>query len=340
MSAPFVYTPGPAPVPQLPPAGPYVQPYLIQPQRSPFIPPNVLPGGQISPYNPPIQLGPPSPYHQHVHFHEEPPARPRSWHAPDETPFVWPIPAPPLEPAPAGGRRRSFNGGQPGAPWAQLFSPPPAASPSPYLYAPAAIPQYALLHPFLDARIPRHEFAFDLSAPAFSPQRLYGPHHPPVALAHTELDMPATHPGVQRMRIVCDAIPEWPIELKFSAGSPFVGGGLGLSVTVPGWPSPAQPQQGGAPPVPITLRDVLEAVYRALHTQITHLDWAKLSKSEEMAIGRAYTRRCKEDKEGNQATAGVKRIDFLLDKFMFQGLVAIPGTENFSEMKLITAARR
>jgi len=88
---------------------------------------------------------------------------------------------------------------------------------------------------------------------------------------------------------------------------------------------------------PISLGDVLFAIHRALHTQITHLDWGRLTLSEEIAIARAYTRRCRSSPSTSQleASEGVKRIDFLLDRFMFRGLIRAPGEDGYDEWKLI-----
>lgn len=348
MSGPFIFNPQPPANSPLPPPGPYLQPFMSQQNHSPFIPPASIPFvGHISPFIPNIQLAPApgtpgTP--RRVHFGDSTQqARPRSWHVPDEAPFFWPVPAPPLTPTtlqppatPSQQRRRSFGAhGTPTSPWAN-FAPtqPPAASP--WAYTAPALPTYAVLNPFLDGGAPRPDFVFDLSAPSFSPLLLYHQYSPPAPLQPADLDQPATHPAVTSMRIVCDAIPEWPIELKFSASSPL---GLGLNVALPGWQGAHAAAHGNTPPVPITLRDVLEAVYRALHTQITHIDWARLSKSEEMAISRAYTRRCKDDPDGREAGEGVKRVDFLLDKFMFRGLVPTSNSAGFSEMKLITSGR-
>ena len=103
-----------------------------------------------------------------------------------------------------------------------------------------------------------------------------------------------------RMRIVCDRVPNWPIDI-----------GFGSSVS--------------SPSVPITLGDVLVMVHRILHTRISHLDWARVPAEEETPIARAYTKRCKSIPSNTQfeSRQGVKRIDFLLDKVVFRGLLRI-----------------
>jgi hypothetical protein len=59
--------------------------------------------------------------------------------------------------------------------------------------------------------------------------------------------------------------------------------------------------------------------------------------SEEIAIARAYTRRCRSIPSVSQleASQGVKRVDFLLDRFIFRGLIRAPGEDGYDEWKLI-----
>jgi hypothetical protein len=125
------------------------------------------------------------------------------------------------------------------------------------------------------------------------------------------------------MRILCDAIPQWPIELQYS---PYDNRGEYLSM----------PSINGEIP-PISLGDVLFAIHRAMHTQITHLDWGRLTLSEEIAIARAYTRRCRTIPSVThlEAAQGVKRVDFLLDRFDVRGLIQAPGEDGYDEWKLI-----
>jgi hypothetical protein len=124
------------------------------------------------------------------------------------------------------------------------------------------------------------------------------------------------------MRILCDVIPQWPIELECT---PYEIHGEHLSI----------PSVNEEVP-PISFGDVLLAIHRALHKQISRLDWERLTPSEEIAIANAYTRRCSipsvSQSETNQ---GVKRVDFLLDRFIFRGLIRAPGEDGYDEWKLI-----
>jgi hypothetical protein len=356
MAAPFVFEPNqPSVAPPSP--TPYLRQYYHQPATSPFIPPSTLPPspgfvpGWV-PASPNLMV--PAPPRQ-VRFETDCPAlgaRPRSWHASDVPPG-WLPPSPglvPVVPASPGvvpvllspptlghNRRHSFGQQQPpqwvvGNPWggATVASPWSVAAPLP---SPPAPPK-DVIHPYLDGRNARPDFYFDLSAPDFLPQRRY-PNGTLAAIPAKELDEPATHPPTRQMKIVGEGIPQWPIELRAeTVPSPI----MGLGLDVPSWVTPAA--DDSMPP--ITLRDVLEAVYRVLQTQISHLEWAKLSKAEEQAVARAYTRRCKAAAVVNPAEAdsGVKKIDFLLDKFMFRGLKPVKGSEGFEEMVLVLSGNR
>ncbi|EIN08134.1 hypothetical protein PUNSTDRAFT_102896 [Punctularia strigosozonata HHB-11173 SS5] len=344
MSGPFVYNP-PAYVPS-----PYLVPYFNQAPPSPFIPPQFAPA--------PPSTG----SSRRVRFEDDddvPPltSRPRSWHAPPmqvpsfATPPQTFVPLPQagyLHPqaafAPGHHRSRSFGGSTATPPmftqpWylctptmqpvMQPISPMPV---SPMLLPAATPPPPPMqIHPYLNGASPRPDFVFDLSASTFRPMKIRHDGEA-VPLAVADFDQPATHPPVYRMRITCDAIPQWPIDLEYSRSPRSVL----LEI-----PSPS-----GGSMVPITLRDVLLAVYQHLQTQITHLDWARLSYSEEVAISRAYTRRCRAASnravmaEQAEASQGVKRIDYLLDRYMFKGLVrAGAAHEGFENVKLMVGPR-
>jgi hypothetical protein len=125
------------------------------------------------------------------------------------------------------------------------------------------------------------------------------------------------------MRITCDFIRQWPIELEYT---PYDMHGQYFSL----------PSVNGTVP-PITVGDVLYAIHRTLHQQITHLDWGRLTLSEEIAIARAYTRRCRSipSVAELEASQGVKKVDFLLERYMFRGLVRGYGEDDYDEWKLI-----
>lgn len=325
MSSPYVYSPQSYQTP-------YLYPYYNQPHVSPFIPPRSLfpssPQAPASPYlpdDPP--LTPTTPNTRRVHFEDEywtrPQPRPRrpSWAG--TTPAMSTMPVPQTAPflqapvTPFQNRRHSW-GSQTQAPLWSSFTP--SQQPPAFLYTPQA-PQF-MIHPLLNGESPRSDFAFDLSSSAFRPIRYVGPGQTTV-LPLAELREPATHPPITRLRIVCDGIPQWPIELEYT---PYDVSGEYLSM----------PSVDGSVP-PISLGDVLFAIHRAMHTQITHLDWGRLTMSEEIAVARAYTRRCRSmpSVAELEASQGVKRVDFLLDRFMFRGLVRAPGGDGYDEWKMI-----
>jgi hypothetical protein len=362
MSSPFVYEPPKQAAVAPPSPTPYLRQYYQQPNISPFIPQSTLPPspGYVPAWVPASpNLTVPTP---HVRFATDCPAlgsRPRSWHAADVPPGWLPpspgivpvVPPSPgmmpvlLSPPSLGHHRRHSFGQQPpppqwvvGNPWggAAAASPWSVAAPLPSPQAPS--PPKDVIHPFLDGRNVRPDFYFDLSAPDFLPQRRY-PNGTLAAIPAQELDQPATHPPTRQMTIVGEGIPQWPVELRADAmPSPI----MGLGLDVPSWVTPAM--DDNAPP--ITLRDVLEAVYRVLQTQISHLEWAKLSKAEEQAVARAYTRRCKAAAKSDPADAeahagqGVKKVDFLLDKFMFRGLKPARGSEGYESMVMVLTGNR
>jgi hypothetical protein len=163
------------------------------------------------------------------------------------------------------------------------------------------------LHPLLNAHNREVHFYANGATAAISPD---------------ELAEPATAPGVTELTIVCRALPTWPIELRPAPYSTF----------------------SGAPPPAITLRDVLEALHRVLHAQISHVEWARLRNSEEAAVGRAYHRRVRTAHTtagpvagAEVAAQGVKRVDFLLDRFMFRGLAPVRGGGGVPTMELTTS---
>jgi len=325
MSSPYIYSPH-----SYQPT-PYLYPYYNQPRVSPFIPPRSLfpssPQSPTTPYfaaeQPATPTTPNTP--RRVHFEDEywarPQTRPRrpSWAG--TTPAMTSPSMPPVVPyletptTPFHNRRHSW-GNQTMPPLWSTYTP----HQQPFMYTPPP-PQF-MLHPLLNGESPRPDFAFDLSSPTFLPVRYVGPGQT-VELSLAELREPATHPPITRMRILCDFIPQWPIELEYT---PYDMHGEHLSL----------PSINGTIP-PISLGDVLYAIHRTLHKQITHLDWGRLTLSEEIAIARAYTRRCRSIPSVAQleASQGVKRVDFLLDRFIFRGLIRAAEEEGYNEWKLI-----
>jgi len=125
----------------------------------------------------------------------------------------------------------------------------------------------------------------------------------------------ATWPPATRLRVICDLIPQWPIDLV-----------LDDSLYVP-----------GTVPPPIKVGDLLAAIHRTLHERITHDDWGRLTEEQVVAVSRAYTRRCRmlPQHEMTERKDGVKKVDFLLKNVWFRGLV--PTTDP-TVVKLIVGA--
>ena len=324
----------------------YTTPYLV-----PFYQPV-----HVTPYIPSAAL-PPSPRPtQRVRFADDysndgPAQRQRrpSWHAgmagmtpaPNPVPFpsptMLPTQLPPVAPWPAHPpyvhQRRRSDSCLPQPTWVTIptvIAPQPAVFfSSPYVYT-SPLPVYQNLPPANRLHLLLNgEHAsgplllFDLSLNTFSPLRIA--HHGDTTgqpLSLVELEEPATLPGITRMTIKCDMVTQWPVVLEPEReSSPY------LSV---------QPES----PQPITLGDVLVAIHRSLQTQIRHVDWARLTQSEEIDISRAYTRRCRTFSSARafEASQGVRRVDYLKERYMFKGLVRTSG-DGFENMKLITGTR-
>jgi len=196
------------------------------------------------------------------------------------------------------------------SPWGSYTQPLPSGGP-PFT-----------IHPWLNGEQLhlRNDFRCDLSAPDFTPQKL-GPSGAFIPLSREELSQPATQPAISRVRIVCEWIPQWPIDLQYNPyGNPVGPVGVGVPESRP----------------PILFADVLVAIHRMLHQRISHIDWSKLSKSEEHAVTKAYTQRCASfgSMEAAERSQGVKKVDFLLGKVWFRGLVP---TAQQDTMRLILA---
>ncbi|TCD59970.1 hypothetical protein EIP91_010960 [Steccherinum ochraceum] len=318
---------------------PYLWPYYHQTPTSPFIPATQFP---------------PSPRVQErrVRFSDDdeqyPPTRhrPPSWHAgmagtappPNPAPFPSPPYAyghlppvatmPPVGPPPgyAPHRRRSDTSIPPGGHPAWVSIPTWMVYPQP---APVAPPP-SQFHPLLNGEGGNRPLLFfDLSLHAFNPLRIssYG-HTTGTTLTLDELSQQATHPGVTRMEIICDTISQWPIILEPQQDRPSSGY---LSV----------PSSSAANFGPITVGDILVAIHRVLQTQISHRDWVQLSDSQETAIARAYTRRCRTfpSAEEFESRQGVRKVDYLLDKFVFRGLTRLRGEGGFEVVRLLVGPK-
>ncbi|KAL0960272.1 hypothetical protein HGRIS_011900 [Hohenbuehelia grisea] len=339
MSSPYVYTPHPS-------YGLMTQ-YLnggqSHTQASPFIPNSPLyptTSPYASPYAPPTELPDTFGTPRRVHFGDdinfpyegyERQRRP-SWHGaavPPVSPGIIPPSSPYLQPDQSSffSRRHSFGAESAPPPLWQQSPGPYAGYPSPGLLSPwgAAFPLQPIqfqIHPWLNGESPRGDFIFDISAPSFSPMRLVGPGQR-VPLTMEDLQQPATHPPIHRLSMVSDGAKDWPINLEYN---PYQVDANGNRHQV--YPSTAQ--------TPIKLGDILVAMHREFNERISNLDWAKLTMSEERAISRAYVRRCRKSgpNEMYERAQGVKRVDFLLDRVWFKGLVR--AGDSWENVKIIT----
>lgn len=141
------------------------------------------------------------------------------------------------------------------------------------------------------------------------------------SLSSYDLEQPAMHPQMTRVRIVCDMIPQWPVDLQV----------LGTSL------SPHRRRRAALPY--LTLEDIMHAVHASLHRKISHQEWGRLSTSQETDVARAYTRRYKsagsEWTERQQQAEGVKRIDFLLKTTWFKGFIWLDPENGVERLKLL-----
>ena len=140
-------------------------------------------------------------------------------------------------------------------------------------------------------------------------------------LSSYDLEQPAMHPQMTRVRIVCDMIPQWPVDLQV----------LGTSL------SPHRRRRAALPY--LTLEDLLHAVHASLHRKISHQEWGRLSTSQETDVARAYTRRYKSAgsdwSERQQQSEGVKRIDFLLKTTWFKGFTWLDPENGVERLRLL-----
>lgn len=320
------------PYPQFVYQTPYLWPYQPS-QISPFIPPSLLP---------------PSPNAgsgtRRVRFEEDDQylgarVRPPSWHGSAPVANPAPFPSPPLMYAPLPAVM-PVAGPSPGYGHHRRLSDSILPPPQPWMTVPTWIayphPQYrapppSQFHPLLNGESGQEISLFlDLSLHSFTPIRTTRPGQTTgVALGQDELRQQATHPGVTRMTITCDLIPDWPVVLEPQRD--------------PGYRSDylSVPSTSSQSVQPITVADVLIAIHRMLQKQITHRDWVKLSHDESTAIAKAYTRRCRtfSSAEKFEASQGVRRIDYLKDKYVFKGLSRCRGEDGFEYVRLLVGRK-
>lgn len=295
MSSPYTY-----PAAAFEPA-PYLNYTPYQPS-TPFIPPATTtslysPLPAASPY---IRSFTPTndfPYNGDTAWYHQPyRSRSRSWV--DGTP-----PSPFLQSARSlyRSRRHSFGG---------MYSPWNDAAPySPWGYQGAN--QNFWLHALLNGDSTLSDLYFDLSSPTFSPMRVLATEQF-VLISEGELRQAATTPPVTKMRIIHDAIPQWPIDIELRYNEYTSG--------------------------TITVGDVLRMIYHSVRRQISHADWAMVNHWERRAISHAYTRRYSSVPQLAQleASRGVRRVDYLRDRHVFRGLIKTYDTDGFWCWKMIT----
>lgn len=232
-------------------------------------------------------------------------------------------PAPPAYP---GHRRRSSDSNIATPAWAAGAVYPMYSSP--WMY-PAAAPPSHHLHPLLDgARNDSPLIAFDLSLHDFRVHRLSANGYPTsTGLTADDLAQPATHPGIRKMTITFDTIPQWPLTIEQERDR---GGFLTIPFT-------------SHDDVPITLGDILGKLHRHLQQRISQVDWKRLNPSEKVAVSKAYTRRCDtfQSVEHLERNQGVRRVDYLLGKNLFVGLVPAGSSQDgYEKVKLVTRSTR
>ncbi|KAJ7768154.1 hypothetical protein DFH07DRAFT_1008771 [Mycena maculata] len=329
MASPFVYVPEASGS-----TTPYHNPYYATPQTvsTPFLPPSPLlypsspytdrahsASNSPNAFNPNSVLWPEdAPQYESAYtagwLMRSPRQRTNSWQGPafpPNSPFI-----PPKPPAFLQAQSSYFvPGHKKSKSWGNATGQPPSwvNTVNPYFNNGALLsPQTPLqIHPWLNGNAPSTTFYFDLAPTVFMPLRLIAPHPPQhTVVGAAELRELAFYPPRVALRILHPRLPFWPIDLKLPAGQ--------------------------APP--ITLTDVLVAMHHALQQRITHADWETLTKEDAQRVTRAFTKRCRDeavrsrvppaqlrDREVAERNQGVKRVDFLLGKTVFKGLIRPPG---------------
>jgi hypothetical protein len=232
-----------------------------------------------------------------------------------------------LHPGYSGSRRHSFHNAyvpvQPAAPavtsWPSVPAPYFTYSPG-WALTPVDLPG-AQLHDLINGEIIPHQLYVNFAGVHLVFKKRTGSsHHDVTTMSRYELEQPATNPQMTHLRVVCDAIPQWPVDLQV----------IGTSM------SPHRRRRSTLPY--LTLEDVLHAVHATLHRQISHWEWACLSTSQEMDVACAYTRRCKSSGScfsvRQQQSEGVKRVDFLLENTWFKGFTWLEPESGVERLKL------
>jgi hypothetical protein len=243
---------------------------------------------------------------------------------PVATPFYQPAL---LHPGYSRSRRHSFDTAyvpvQPAAPAVTSWP----AAPAPYFtyspgwaLTPVDLPR-AQLHNLINGEIISHRLYVNFAdADLVFKKRTGSSLYDVATMSGYELEQPATNPQMTRLRVVCDAIPQWPVDLQV----------IGTSL------SPHRRRRSALPY--LTLEDVLQAVHATLHRKISHGEWGRLSTSQETDVARAYTRRYKSSGSDwsvrQQQSEGVKRVDFLLKNTWFKGFTWLEPESGVERLKL------
>ncbi|KIY44631.1 hypothetical protein FISHEDRAFT_77255 [Fistulina hepatica ATCC 64428] len=299
MSTPYTYSPGYPSHAYLPPVRAY----------SPFIPDPASP--YYSPYHNTSPLPPASPHTVPIDFPAHTQNTP-SWGA-QYANQQW------LSPAPASyhHHRRHSTGLSPYYPNPAMLGPlwsPSASSPWYNHLAPGSSPMSMPLqiHPLLDGQRGQAPVQFDFSHATFSATRMSSVGQS-VMLTPQELGDQATWPFTTRLHVVIESMPQWPLVIEYTG-----------------------PRVEGQAQPPITIGDVLGAVHRHLHTQVTQTEWNSLHAQDRTEITLAFQKRCSRY-PANIVYAvrcqGVKRVDFLRGHWLFRGLVPFV---NGDAVKLLT----
>lgn len=205
-------------------------------------------------------------------------------------------------------------------PWPAVPAPYYTYSPG-WGLAPLDLP-HPQLHNLINGEIISQHLHVNFSVSDLVIKRRTGPSAGQVgALSRYELEQPATNPQMTRVRVVCDAIPQWPVDIRV----------IGTSL------SPHRRRRAALPY--LTLEDVVDAVHASLHRKISHEEWGRLSTVEETEVARAYTRRFKACgtpyAEREQQAQGVKRVDFLLKNTWFKGFTWLEPENGVEKLKLL-----
>lgn len=203
------------------------------------------------------------------------------------------------------GRSRQWS------PWTQQYS-------TVYPWTPhlSQVAARAVLHALLDGS---RTFGWHAHAEADFSARYLIVRHRNQPLSSVQCDAPATSPGVTRLRIVCDMIPEWPVELSLADVSLM------------------RSRPGRAIISCITVADVMYAVYTSLQAQVTREEWMRLTPSQAVEVARNYRRRAKAcaSAECEIRRGGVRRVDCLGGKCHFGGLIWLQSDGGVARVGLI-----